>query len=170
MTVGASLRGPLGLKPVGTRRCSGTSGALRPLDRFALLAMTKRRHREEPAGRRGDPGAAAADSLIACRAALSSTGMKHPVVYMMASRRNGTLYVGVTSNIGRRAFEHRTGAIEGFTKRYGCKLLVWVEPHERIDKAIAREKQIKSGSRRNKLALIERDNPLWKDLFETLNG
>jgi len=96
--------------------------------------------------------------------------MKHPVVYMMASRRNGTLYVGVTSNIGRRAFEHRTGAIEGFTKRYGCRLLVGVEPHERIDKAIAREKQIKSGSRRNKLALIERDNPLWKDLFETLNG
>ena len=90
--------------------------------------------------------------------------MKNPCVYMMASRRNGTLYVGVTSNIGRRAWEHRTGAVEGFTKRYGCKLLVWVEPHERMDEAIAREKQIKSGSRRDKLSLIERDNPQWKDL------
>jgi putative endonuclease len=88
---------------------------------------------------------------------------------MMANRRNGTLYVGVTSNIGRRAWEHRTGATEGFTKRYGCKLLVWMEPHERMDTAIAREKQIKSGSRKDKLALIERDNPLWEDLYERLN-
>ena len=87
----------------------------------------------------------------------------------MANRRNGTLYVGVTSNIGRRAWEHRTGAIEGFTKRYGCKLLVWVERHERMDEAITREKQVKSGSRKDKLALIERDNPLWQDLFERLN-
>jgi len=95
--------------------------------------------------------------------------MRSPCVYIMASRRNGTLYVGVTSNIGRRAWEHRTGAIEGFTKRYGCKLLVWIERHERMDEAIAREKQIKSGSRKDKLALIERDNPLWRDLFERLN-
>ena len=87
----------------------------------------------------------------------------------MASRRNGALYVGVTSDIGRRAFEHRTGAIAGFTSRCGCKLLVWIEPHDRMDGAIAREKQIKSGSRKDKLALIERDNPLWRDLFETLN-
>jgi putative endonuclease len=96
--------------------------------------------------------------------------MKHPAVYIMASRRNGTLYVSVTSDIGCRAFQHRTGAIEGFTKRYGCTMLVWFEPHERMDEAIAREKQIKSGSRRDKLALIERDNPLWKDLYETLNS
>jgi putative endonuclease len=96
--------------------------------------------------------------------------MKHPAVYIMASRRNGTLYVGVTSDIGRRAFEHRSGAVQGFTKRYGCTTLVWFEPHERIDEAIAREKQIKSGSRKDKLALIERDNPLWKDLYETLNA
>ena len=95
--------------------------------------------------------------------------MKRPCVTIMASRRNGTLYVGVTSDIGRRAFEHRTGAIAGFTRRYGCKLLVWIEPHDRMDGAIAREKQIKSGSRKDKLALIERDNPLWRDLFETLN-
>ena len=96
--------------------------------------------------------------------------MKHPAVYIMASRRNGTLYVGVTSDIAQRAFQHRTGAIEGFTRRYGCKLLVWFEPYERMDEAIAREKQIKSGSRKDKLALIERDNPLWTDLYETLNA
>jgi putative endonuclease len=95
--------------------------------------------------------------------------MKHSAVYIMASRRNGTLYVGVTSDIGLRAFQHRTGAIEGFTKRYGCTMLVWFEHHERMDEAIAREKQIKSGSRKDKLALIERDNPLWKDVYETLN-
>ena len=95
--------------------------------------------------------------------------MRSPCVYIMASRRNGTLYVGVTSNIGRRAWEHRTGAIASFTKRYGCKLLVWMEAHERMEGAIAREKQIKSGSRKDKLPLIERDNPLWRDLFERLN-
>jgi putative endonuclease len=96
--------------------------------------------------------------------------MKHPAVYIMASQRNGTLYVGVTSDIAQRAFQHRSGATEGFTRRYGCKILAWFEPHERIDEAIAREKQIKSGSRKQKLALIERDNPLWTDLYETLNA
>jgi putative endonuclease len=96
--------------------------------------------------------------------------VKHPAVYIMASRRNGTLYVGVTSDIGRRAFEHRTGVIEGFTKRYGCKMLVWFEPYERMDEPIIREKQIKSENRKDKLVLIERDNPLWKDLYETLNS
>jgi putative endonuclease len=88
----------------------------------------------------------------------------------MASGRNGTLYVGVTSDLARRAWEHRTAAAPGFAKRYGCKLLVWMEPHERMDEAIFREKQIKSGSRKDKLALIERDNPQWRDLYEKLNG
>jgi putative endonuclease len=96
--------------------------------------------------------------------------MKRPTVYIMASRRNGTLYVGVTSDLARRAAEHREGSIAGFTKRYGCKLLVWMEPHERMDEAIAREKHIKSGSRKDKLGLIERDNPLWNDLYESLNA
>jgi len=96
--------------------------------------------------------------------------MKRPAVYIMASRRNGTLYVGVTSNLPRRSEEHRSGTVSGFTKRYGCKLLVWMEPHERMDEAIAREKQIKSRSRKDKLTLIERDNPLWKDLYEMLNA
>jgi putative endonuclease len=88
----------------------------------------------------------------------------------MASRRNGTLYVGVTSDIARHALEHRTAITAGFTKRYGCKMLVWLELHTRMDEAIAREKQIKSGSRRDKLAMIERDNALWNDLYETLNA
>jgi predicted GIY-YIG superfamily endonuclease len=96
--------------------------------------------------------------------------MKRPCVYIMANRRNGTLYVGVTSDVARRAFEHRTGAIAGFTRRYDCKLLVWMEPFERMDEAIAREKHIKSGSRNDKLALIERDNPQWRDLYESLNA
>ncbi len=96
--------------------------------------------------------------------------MKQPCVYIMASRRNGTLYVGVTSDLARRAFEHRTGAIEGFSKRYGCKLLVWFEPRDRMDEAIAREKQLKAGGRATKLALIETSNPDWTDLYESLNA
>jgi putative endonuclease len=94
--------------------------------------------------------------------------MKRPCVYIMASQRNGTLYVGVTSDLVRRAAEHRAGAAEGFTKRYGCKLLVWYEPHERMDEAISREKQIKGGSRAKKLALIEAMNPDWVDQYEAL--
>jgi len=94
--------------------------------------------------------------------------MREPAVYIMASSRNGTLYVGVTSNIRARAWQHKAGVIPGFTKRYGCKLLVWYEPHERMDTAIAREKQIKGGSRAKKLALIETLNPGWRDLYEDL--
>jgi len=95
--------------------------------------------------------------------------VKNPCVYIMTNKRNGALYCGVTSNLARRAFEHRTGALDGFTQRYGCKLLVWYEPHGRMDEAIAREKQVKSGSRLKKLALIENMNPDWLDLYETLN-
>jgi len=86
----------------------------------------------------------------------------------MASKRDGTLYTGVTANLPRRVWEHREGALEGFTKKYGCKSPVWYEPYERMDEAIAREKQIKGGSRVRKLALIESFNPDWKDLYETL--
>jgi putative endonuclease len=94
--------------------------------------------------------------------------MKQPAVYIMASKRNGTLYTGVTSNLGQRVWQHREGAVEGFTKRYGCKLLVWFESHETMDAAIAREKAIKGGSRAKKLALIEATNPDWRDLFEDI--
>jgi predicted GIY-YIG superfamily endonuclease len=96
--------------------------------------------------------------------------MKRPCVYIMASQRNGTLYVGATSDLSRRVFGHRSGAIEGFSRRYGCKLLVWLEPYDRMDEAIAREKQLKAGSRAKKLALIEASNPDWADLYGSLNA
>ncbi|HEV2546872.1 MAG TPA: GIY-YIG nuclease family protein [Stellaceae bacterium] len=95
--------------------------------------------------------------------------MKEPAVYIMANKRNGTLYTGVTSNLPKRAWEHRGGVSPGFTKRYGCKLLVWFERHDVMTSAIEREKQIKAGSRKKKLALIEASNPQqWRDLFEGL--
>lgn len=92
--------------------------------------------------------------------------MKRPAVYIMASRRNGTLYTGVTSNLAQRAYQHREALIPGFTSRYGCRMLVWYEFHEEMIAAIAREKQIKAGSRKNKIALIEALNPAWRDLYE----
>jgi len=94
--------------------------------------------------------------------------MKQPCVYIMASQRRGTLYTGVTSNLPRRAFEHREGLTKGFSEKYGCKILVWYEVHESMIEAITREKQIKAGSRAKKVALIEGLNPEWKDLYETL--
>ena len=90
---------------------------------------------------------------------------KLPYVYMMANKRNGTIYVGVTSDLAGRAWQHREGVVDGFTKRYGCKLLVWFERHDTMESAIMREKQIKGGSRRRKLTLIEGMNPRWQDLF-----
>ncbi|AXK41810.1 GIY-YIG nuclease family protein [Erythrobacter aureus] len=77
-----------------------------------------------------------------------------PAVYIMASKRNGTIYVGVTSNLPQRAGQHREGIIDGFTKRYRCKLLVWFEMHGDMESAILREKQLKGGSRKKKLPLI----------------
>jgi putative endonuclease len=94
--------------------------------------------------------------------------MKQPCVYIVASKRHGTLYAGVTSDLPKRAFEHREGLVEGFSAKYGCKVLVWYEAHETMIAAITREKQIKAGSRAKKLALIETLNPEWEDLYETL--
>ena len=91
--------------------------------------------------------------------------MKQPAVYIMASKRNGTLYTGVTSDLVQRAWQHREGLGDGFTRRYGCKLLVRFELADTMDAAIAREKQIKGGSRAKKLVLIEAMNPEWDDLF-----
>lgn len=93
---------------------------------------------------------------------------RQPCVYIMANRRNGTLYTGVTSNLAERAYQHRKGLVPGFTKRYGCKLLVWFESFETMPDAIAREKQIKAGSRKDKLSLIKVMNPDWQDLYKTL--
>src|ERR1700758_451717 len=90
------------------------------------------------------------------RAGRSNTAMtRQPSVYIVANKRNGTLYAGVTSNLPKRAFEHREGVIKGFSARYRCKMLVWYEPHETMADAITREKQIKAGNRAKKLALIE---------------
>jgi putative endonuclease len=94
--------------------------------------------------------------------------VKQPCVYIMANKRHGTLYAGVTSNLPKRAFEHREGLVAGFSAKYGCKILVWYEVHETMIEAITREKQIKAGSRAKKLALIEMLNPEWIDLFGTL--
>ena len=91
-----------------------------------------------------------------------------PAVYIMASKRNGTIYVGVTSNLPQRAAQHREGTFQGHTPRYGCKMLVWFELHATMEHAITREKQLKGGSRKRKLALIEAMNPLWRDLFEEI--
>lgn len=87
----------------------------------------------------------------------------------MASKPYGTLYVGVTNDIARRAFEHRNSAVAGFTKRYGCKLLVWYEAHASIEAAIQREKSIKRYPRQWKLNIITEVNPEWADLYGKLN-
>ena len=94
--------------------------------------------------------------------------MRQPAVYIMASRRNGTVYTGCTSNLVQRAWQHRNSVVDGFTKRYGCKLLVWFEIHETMESAILREKQIKAGSRPKKIALIEGMNPDWRDPFDEI--
>lgn len=86
----------------------------------------------------------------------------------MTNKRNGTLYTGVTSNLPNRVHEHKDGVVPGFTKSYGCKLLVYYEVHGSMDNAIVREKQIKAGSRKKKLTLIESINPDWNDLFEDI--
>jgi putative endonuclease len=87
-------------------------------------------------------------------------------VYLLASKPNGTLYLGVTSDLLQRGIDHRNGRYEGFAKKYGCKTLVWWEQHDEIGHAITREKRIKGWRRKWKLALIEKDNPTWRDLYE----
>jgi putative endonuclease len=94
--------------------------------------------------------------------------MKQPAVYIMASRRNGTLYTGVTSNLLQRVHQHREGATSGFADRYDCRQLVWYELHDDMPAAITCEKRLKGGSRRRKLALIEAMNPAWRDLYEDI--
>ena len=93
---------------------------------------------------------------------------KRGYVYLLTSERNGTLYLGVTSDLVRRIREHKEGAHEGTSKRYGVTRLVWFEEHSRVVDAIAREKQIKKWRRAWKLELIEESNPGWRDLYEAL--
>jgi putative endonuclease len=96
------------------------------------------------------------------------TEIKQPSVYILASERNGTLYIGVTSDLVKRVWEHKNNLIEGFTKRYIVHYLVWYELHENMDVAIEREKNIKEWKRAWKIKLIETDNPNWNDLYDSI--
>ena len=91
--------------------------------------------------------------------------MKRPCVYILASQRNGTIYIGVTSDPVKRVWEHKNDLVEGFTKKYGVHTLVWYEAHETMEAAITREKQLKGWRRQWKLELIEKMNPNWRDLY-----
>ncbi len=91
---------------------------------------------------------------------------KQPAVYILASERNGTLYIGVTSDLPKRVWEHKNDVVEGFTKRYSVHRLVYYELHEDMESAIRREKQMKKWNRAWKLELIEKQNPDWRDLWE----
>ena len=94
--------------------------------------------------------------------------VKQPTVYILASKKNGTLYVGVTSNLIKRIWEHKNNLTEGFTKRYEVHYLVWYEMHECMESAIQREKRIKGWKRAWKMELIENNNPNWQDLYHTI--
>ncbi len=94
--------------------------------------------------------------------------MKQPCVYLLCSGKNGTLYIGVTSNLPKRVWEHKQHVVEGFTKRYEIDRLVWFEQHESMASAIKREKALKSWNRAWKIELIEANNPEWLDLYESL--
>jgi len=94
--------------------------------------------------------------------------MKSGFVYIMASRKNGTIYIGVTSDLTKRVYEHREGLIAGFTKQFGCKLLVWFEMFDDVQEARRRELQIKEWKRSWKIRLIEERNLDWGDLYPTL--
>ena len=91
-------------------------------------------------------------------------------VYIVASRRNGTIYIGMTDDLARRVYEHRIKAQPEFTSRYGCDKLVWYEVHDSRETAFQRERRLKEWRRTWKLMLIEEDNPNWDDLYERLNG
>jgi len=91
--------------------------------------------------------------------------MKQPCVYILASKKNGTLYIGVTSALIKRIWQHKNNEIEGFTKKYQVHYLVWYEMHQEMESAITREKQLKKWNRNWKIKLIEQKNPAWIDLY-----
>lgn len=95
--------------------------------------------------------------------------MKQPAVYIVTNKRNGTLYTGVTSNLPQRIYQHKLGSIEGFTKKYSCKILVYFQQFETMEQAIRWEKIIKSKTRKEKLELIEKKNLEWEDLYSLLS-
>jgi putative endonuclease len=91
-----------------------------------------------------------------------------PAVYILASKKNGTIYIGVTSDLIKRTWEHKNDLVKGFTKQYHVHILAWYELHETMESAITREKNLKNWKRAWKLALIEKSNPAWQDLYEKL--
>ena len=95
--------------------------------------------------------------------------MKIPCVYILASKPNGTLYIGVTSNLVQRIWQHKNVFVEGFTKRYRVHRLTWYEVHESMESAILREKAIKKWNRAWKVELIEKNNPTWRDLYDAID-
>jgi putative endonuclease len=96
--------------------------------------------------------------------------MKGGYVYILASKPNGTLYIGVTSNLPQRIWQHKHSEVDGFTKKYSVKMLVWYEMHDDIESAIQREKLLKKWNRQWKLRIIEEFNPEWEDLFDNITG
>jgi putative endonuclease len=127
-----------------------------------------------------DPGQARDDNLCPARAqdfviagltrnpGCSDNASMQYFVYLMASRRIGTIYVGVTNDLVRRVYEHKNDLVEGFTQRYAVHLLVWFDSTSSIEAAITKEKQIKNWKREWKVALIEKANPEWLDLYEDI--
>ena len=94
--------------------------------------------------------------------------IKQPCVYILASKKNGTLYIGVTSNLIQRIWQHKHKQVTGFTEKYNVHLLVYYEQHETMESAIVREKQMKKWKRDWKISLIEKNNPQWRDLWEEI--
>ena len=93
---------------------------------------------------------------------------RQPCVYLLASKQNGTLYTGVTSSLLKRVWEHKNNVVEGFSKKYGVHILVWYELHDTMETAIQREKHIKNWKRAWKIKMIEKKNPLWRDLYQDI--
>jgi putative endonuclease len=107
--------------------------------------------------------------VIPAKAGIQESAMnKQPAVYILASKRNGTLYTGATSDLVKRIWEHRSNLVEGFTKRYGVHQLVWYELHESMESAIQREKRLKEWKRGWKVELIESTNANWEDLYHSI--
>lgn len=96
--------------------------------------------------------------------------MKQPAVYMTSNKKYGVIYTGVTSNLPQRISQHKNKIISGFPSKYNCTMLVYYEVFDDMETAIAREKQIKAGSRNKKIKLIEKTNPEWRDLFDEIAG
>lgn len=99
---------------------------------------------------------------------MTTQSRNQPAIYIVTNKRNGTLYTGVTSNLIKRIYEHKNSITKGFTSKHKCALLVYYELAESMTAAIEREKQIKAGSRKKKLALIENQNPTWRDLYSEI--